>query len=216
MSLYRALVSFSGEVAGAPGQVVAISDKDVAKDYLKAGYIEALSKDEEAAEQSRIDDENKRQAEAEKTRAEAAKRDADEEAARAAELAGEGRSAAQTQAALNAELAGQNGEGEGNDEGDAPVKPLTKAELLAQAKEEGLELEGITNRSKVDEITAAIEAARAAKTGDGEGSEGDDEEGDGKGDEPRYQYRSSVTGQLVTEEEAKANPDTTVREKVTE
>lgn len=42
---------------------------------------------------------------------------------------------------------------------EAP-KPLTKAELLAQAAEDGLELEEVTEKSTKAEIEAAIEAAR--------------------------------------------------------
>lgn len=52
-------------------------------------------------------------------------------------------------------------------------KPKTKKELLAEAEAEGLTLEGITSKNKVDEIVAAIEAARGTQ------DEGDttDEEG---------------------------------------
>jgi hypothetical protein len=39
----------------------------------------------------------------------------------------------------------------------------TKAELLAEAKAEGLTLEGVTDKSTKAEIEAAIDAARAAK-----------------------------------------------------
>ena len=99
MSLYRALTSFSGDVAGAPGQIVEINDKDVVKDLTRAGYIEKLSKDEESAEQSRRDAEAKRLEEAEEARAKSAA----EEPVTPREP---GPSAAETQHALNEELRG--------------------------------------------------------------------------------------------------------------
>ena len=35
-----------------------------------------------------------------------------------------------------------------------------------------------------------------------------------KANEPRYVYRSAVTGHLVTQDYAEANPETTVRERI--
>lgn len=40
--IYRALVSFSGLVSMAMGETREITDKSIAKDLLKAGYIEEL------------------------------------------------------------------------------------------------------------------------------------------------------------------------------
>lgn len=46
--MYRALVSFSGLISMAEGDVREISDKDVVKDLLNAKYIEEV-KDEKSA-----------------------------------------------------------------------------------------------------------------------------------------------------------------------
>lgn len=37
---YKALTSFAGVVSGFPGEVLTIENKVIAKDLLKAGYIE--------------------------------------------------------------------------------------------------------------------------------------------------------------------------------
>lgn len=42
MMKYRALISFSGLLSMSMGDVREISDKDIVKDLLKAGYIEEL------------------------------------------------------------------------------------------------------------------------------------------------------------------------------
>lgn len=39
---YRALISFSGQISMAMGDVAEIADKSIAKDLLKAGYITEL------------------------------------------------------------------------------------------------------------------------------------------------------------------------------
>lgn len=98
MSLYRALVSFSGEKAvGAPGQIVEINHKATEKDLLKIGYIQKLSADDEKAEVARREAEAEREAAAEEARQKAA----DEEPVAPREP---GPSAAETQQALNDEL----------------------------------------------------------------------------------------------------------------
>lgn len=40
--VYRALVSFSGKITMAMGEVRVITDKSIVNDLLKAGYIEEL------------------------------------------------------------------------------------------------------------------------------------------------------------------------------
>lgn len=40
--MYKALISFSGKISMAKGQVREITDKEVVKDLLKAGYIEEI------------------------------------------------------------------------------------------------------------------------------------------------------------------------------
>ena len=48
---YKAIVSFSGKISMAMGQVREISDQSLADDLLRAGYIiplEAISKEEKA------------------------------------------------------------------------------------------------------------------------------------------------------------------------
>lgn len=97
MTLFRATTSFSGAVAGAPGQIVEINEKAVEKDLLKAGYIVKLSKEEADAEQKRRDEQSEREAAAEEARQEAA--DSEPVAPRESGL-----SAAETQQALNDEL----------------------------------------------------------------------------------------------------------------
>lgn len=47
--MYRALVSFSGLVSMAEGDVREISDKDVVKDLLNAGYIEEVKTGEKSS-----------------------------------------------------------------------------------------------------------------------------------------------------------------------
>jgi len=97
MPLFRATTTFSGNVAGSQGQIVEVTDKADIKDLTRAGYIEELSKDEAEAEQARRDAQAKREAEAEEKRAKVA----EEEDLSARQP---GPSAAETQAALNAEL----------------------------------------------------------------------------------------------------------------
>ena len=41
---YKVLESFAGIVCGYPGEIVTITNEDVAKDLLKAGYIEPAKK----------------------------------------------------------------------------------------------------------------------------------------------------------------------------
>lgn len=97
MTLYRAKTNFSGAVAGSEGQIVEVNDKAVQKDLLKSGYIEELSKDEAKAEQDRRDAQAERDAAADEARAKAAA-----EAPTAPRE--DGRTAAETQKALNDEL----------------------------------------------------------------------------------------------------------------
>ena len=40
--MYKALVSFSGKLSMSKGQVREITDKEIIKDLLKAGYIEEV------------------------------------------------------------------------------------------------------------------------------------------------------------------------------
>jgi hypothetical protein len=40
--MYKALISYSGKISMAKGQVREITDKEVVKDLLKAGYIEEV------------------------------------------------------------------------------------------------------------------------------------------------------------------------------
>ena len=40
--MYKALVSFSGKISMAAGEVREIADKDIADDLTKAGYIEEI------------------------------------------------------------------------------------------------------------------------------------------------------------------------------
>lgn len=44
--MYRALVSFSGLISMAQGEIREIADKAMAKDLLNAGYIEEVTPDE--------------------------------------------------------------------------------------------------------------------------------------------------------------------------
>lgn len=44
--MYKALVSFSGQIAMAAGEVREIADPSVAEDLLRAGYIEETGKAE--------------------------------------------------------------------------------------------------------------------------------------------------------------------------
>ena len=46
--MYKALISFSGLVSMAEGDVRDIANKDVVKDLLKAGYIEEVKTDKSA------------------------------------------------------------------------------------------------------------------------------------------------------------------------
>lgn len=48
MAAYKALVSFTGQVAMAKGQVRELTDKDVIADLLRAGYIEPMEQPEQA------------------------------------------------------------------------------------------------------------------------------------------------------------------------
>lgn len=121
MPFYKALVSFSGVVAGTPGQLVELNDKDVAKDYLKAGYIAEVSKEEGAAEQARRDAEDERVA-----AAEAARQEANDEIVPPRNE--EGEDAASTQARLNKEL-------RGNRKSKSASKPLGSAEEATAAYE---------------------------------------------------------------------------------
>jgi hypothetical protein len=45
--MYKALVSFSGLVSMAEGEVREISDLSIAKDLLKCGYIEEVKEEKE-------------------------------------------------------------------------------------------------------------------------------------------------------------------------
>lgn len=47
MAAYKALVSFTGQVAMAKGQVRELSDKAVIDDLLRAGYIEPMEQPEQ-------------------------------------------------------------------------------------------------------------------------------------------------------------------------
>lgn len=121
MPFYKALVSFSGVVAGTPGQIVELNDKAAAKDYLKAGYIAEISKEESEAEQARRD------AEAERLEAaEAARQEANDEIVPPRNE--EGEDAASTQARLNKEL-------RGNRKSKSASKPLGSAEEATAAYE---------------------------------------------------------------------------------
>lgn len=249
MPFYKALVSFSGEVAGAPGQVVELNDKDVAKDYIRAGFIEALSKDEAAAEQARRD------AEAERLEAaETAAQEVNDEVV--LPRRDEGEDASSTQARLNEEL-------RGNAESKSASKPLGSAEE-ATAAYEGAETNaqdaaanpkptvnavksGQTSQGGVDvtpakdgdstlgtsqgkddpsatipaekqsENQAAVEAQAATDKAAAEAKKDElpaNEPGVQTTVKPRTVNRSAVTGKVVSAEEAKANPDTTVTETV--
>lgn len=44
--MYKALVSFTGLISMAMGEVGEISDPSVAKDLLRAGYVEEIKSDE--------------------------------------------------------------------------------------------------------------------------------------------------------------------------
>lgn len=44
--MYKALISFSGVISMSCGEVGEIADPAVAKDLLRAGYIEEVKKDE--------------------------------------------------------------------------------------------------------------------------------------------------------------------------
>ena len=47
--LYRALVSFAGQVTMTKGEVGEISDPSIANDLLKAGYVEEVKKPKKEA-----------------------------------------------------------------------------------------------------------------------------------------------------------------------
>ena len=49
---YKAKVSFSGAISMAAGEVKPITDADVAKDLLKAGYIEEIKPADKGAKAS--------------------------------------------------------------------------------------------------------------------------------------------------------------------
>lgn len=50
MAAYKALVSFTGQVAMAKGQVRELTDKAVIDDLLRAGYIEPMEQPEQVEE----------------------------------------------------------------------------------------------------------------------------------------------------------------------
>lgn len=60
--LYRALVSFSGSISMAMGEIRELTDKSIVKDLLKAGYIEeykAMNEPKPEAKKSRKKGESK-------------------------------------------------------------------------------------------------------------------------------------------------------------
>lgn len=256
MPLYKALVVFSGEVAGAPGQIVEINDKAVVKDYLRAGYIQELSKEEADVEQDRRDAEAKAQVAAEEKRA----KEADELVLPPTD----GQSAAETQAALNAELRGDAAsksakvktgdpaeataayEGAETNAQDAAANPkptvnAAKSGLSAaggvnvdppkdpnstlgtsQAEDDPAatvsDEQAAANQTAIEAQDAADKAA--AKDGDDKATDGDvtlapAADAPVRSDKPRTVSRSAETGKIVSADEAKANPKTTVTEKVT-
>lgn len=50
--MYRALVSFSGLISMAEGEIREIADKAMVKDLLNAGYIEEITPDSEPKKKS--------------------------------------------------------------------------------------------------------------------------------------------------------------------
>lgn len=50
--MYKALVSFSGIISMAEGDVANITDEAVVKDLLRAGYIERIKDDAKPAEEA--------------------------------------------------------------------------------------------------------------------------------------------------------------------
>ena len=54
--LYKALISFSGKVSMAMDEVRDISDQSIAKDLLKAGYIEEVKSEKKVKPNPRIEE----------------------------------------------------------------------------------------------------------------------------------------------------------------
>lgn len=284
MPFYKALVSFSGEVAGAPGQVVELNDKAIAKDYIRAGYIEELSKDEAAAEQARRDAETERIDTANKAQQEAndevvlPRRDKNEDAASTQdrlnkELRGNRKSlsakeelgtadeataayqgaeynaqdaAANPKPTVNAVKSGQTSQGgvnvdppkDGNstlgtsqatDDPGATIPETKQAvnQAAVEAQDAVDKLNKVDSDKNPKEAEEAAKAAVAAEEAKGDAIAKDREATEAKKDElpanepgvqttvkPRTVNRSAVTGKVVSAEEAKANPDTTVTETV--
>lgn len=57
---YRALVSFSGIISMAMGEIREIDDEPIAKDLLRAGYIEELKEMDSKVAESSKETKNKR------------------------------------------------------------------------------------------------------------------------------------------------------------
>lgn len=55
---YKALKSFAGRICGHPGEIIVINDEHIAKDLLKAGYVEVAKTTNKTRSKGVVKDEN--------------------------------------------------------------------------------------------------------------------------------------------------------------
>ena len=178
MAQYEALRSFGGKVSAAKGRIVEITDEAVAKDLLKAGYVQAVDGKTSAADKA------------------AEKKAAEEKVAAEAKAAEE----------------------------KAPQDAAAAAEAAA-ADESATDPENGDDAAE-DSETASDDTSVSDEAGESETADDQKTETPAEGDKPAATTpqkpkthtvnRSARTGRLVSAQEAKANPDTTVTETVKE